>query len=209
MAELRARLTGPGGEFELAEQDVRGTRLPVFVHRRAALRDWLVDSAAYGEREYLVQGERRLTFAAHLDAVGGAGRRPRRRVRRAAGRPRRDPGRELARLGGGLLGRRGALGASPSPATRGGRRARRRTRSSACGRGSSSPTPSGRALLAGVGRAGAATSPTCPPSSPRAGRSRCRTSPPRRGRPRGDHVHQRHDRASQGRGALARATCSR
>jgi acyl-CoA synthetase (AMP-forming)/AMP-acid ligase II len=68
-AHLRARLTGPGGPFELAVERVRGVSLPVFVHRRAALRDWLVDSAAFGEREYLVQGERRLSYAQHLAAV--------------------------------------------------------------------------------------------------------------------------------------------
>jgi acyl-CoA synthetase (AMP-forming)/AMP-acid ligase II len=70
-AELRAQLTGPGGEFELAVDDVRGVPLPVFVHRRAALRDWPVDSAAFGSREYLVHGERRLTYAQHLTAVAG------------------------------------------------------------------------------------------------------------------------------------------
>jgi acyl-CoA synthetase (AMP-forming)/AMP-acid ligase II len=69
-AALRARLTGPGGEFELAVEDVRGVPLPVFVRRRAALRDWLIDSASFGDTEYLVQGDRRLTFAQHLAAVG-------------------------------------------------------------------------------------------------------------------------------------------
>jgi acyl-CoA synthetase (AMP-forming)/AMP-acid ligase II len=70
VAGLRARLTGPGSAFELAVEDVRGVPLPVFVHRRTALRDWLVDSASFGDREYLVQGDRRLTFDQHLAAVG-------------------------------------------------------------------------------------------------------------------------------------------
>jgi acyl-CoA synthetase (AMP-forming)/AMP-acid ligase II len=69
VAGIRARLTGPGGEFELIEQDVRGVRLPVFANRRRALRDWLVDSAACGDREYLAQGDRRLSFADHAAAV--------------------------------------------------------------------------------------------------------------------------------------------
>jgi acyl-CoA synthetase (AMP-forming)/AMP-acid ligase II len=69
VAELRARLTGPGGEFELVHEDVRGAALPVFAHRRRALRDWLVDPAGHGPREFLVQGERRLTFDEHLIAV--------------------------------------------------------------------------------------------------------------------------------------------
>jgi acyl-CoA synthetase (AMP-forming)/AMP-acid ligase II len=69
IAEVRARLTGPGGEFELAVRDVRGVPLPVFVNRRARLRDWLVESAGYGERECLVQGDRRTGFTAHHAAV--------------------------------------------------------------------------------------------------------------------------------------------
>jgi acyl-CoA synthetase (AMP-forming)/AMP-acid ligase II len=69
VAGLRARLTGPGGEFELAEQDVRGVRVPVFVNRRASLRDWLAGSAELGPVEYLVQGDRRLSFADHAAAV--------------------------------------------------------------------------------------------------------------------------------------------
>ncbi len=69
VAAVRARLTGPGGPFELADEDIRGVRLPAFRHRRGSLLDWLADSAAYGEREYLVQGDRRLTYADHLAAV--------------------------------------------------------------------------------------------------------------------------------------------
>ncbi len=69
VAALRERLTGAGGPFELVPAEVGGVELPVFAHRRAALRDWLVDSATFGDREFLVQGDRRLTFAEHLDAV--------------------------------------------------------------------------------------------------------------------------------------------
>jgi acyl-CoA synthetase (AMP-forming)/AMP-acid ligase II len=43
--------------------------VPVFVNRRASLRDWLVDSAEFGPVEYLVQGDRRLSFADHAAAV--------------------------------------------------------------------------------------------------------------------------------------------
>jgi acyl-CoA synthetase (AMP-forming)/AMP-acid ligase II len=68
-AAVRARLTGPGGPFELAVEDVRGGQLPVFRNRHRALRDWLAESAAYAEREYLVQGERRVTYGEHLTAV--------------------------------------------------------------------------------------------------------------------------------------------
>ncbi len=68
-AAARARLTGPGGPFELRPEAIRGVELPAFVHRRAALREWLVESAAFGERDFLVQDGRRLSFAGHAAAV--------------------------------------------------------------------------------------------------------------------------------------------
>jgi acyl-CoA synthetase (AMP-forming)/AMP-acid ligase II len=68
-AALRATLTAPGAPFELRVEDVRGIPLPVWANRRASLLDWLADSAAFGEREYLVQGERRLSYVQHFDAV--------------------------------------------------------------------------------------------------------------------------------------------
>jgi acyl-CoA synthetase (AMP-forming)/AMP-acid ligase II len=68
-ADIRARLTGPGGEFEIVERDVRGQRLEVFANQRTSLRSWLDDSRRYGEREYLVDTQRRITFAQHADEV--------------------------------------------------------------------------------------------------------------------------------------------
>lgn len=69
VASVRAALTGPGGPFEIAEDDVRGERLPAFVRRRRRLDDLLTESARWGDREYLVQGRRRLSFADHLSGV--------------------------------------------------------------------------------------------------------------------------------------------
>ncbi|MDT4920182.1 MAG: steroid-24-oyl-CoA synthetase [Pseudonocardiales bacterium] len=68
-AEVRARLTGPGGPFELTVEDVRDIPMPVWKNRRHSVLDWLDESAALGEREYLVQGDRRLTYAEHRAAV--------------------------------------------------------------------------------------------------------------------------------------------
>jgi acyl-CoA synthetase (AMP-forming)/AMP-acid ligase II len=62
-AGILADLTGPGGEFEIA-----GGR---FVRARGALHEWLAASREYGEREYLVQAEQRLTFASHYGVAGG------------------------------------------------------------------------------------------------------------------------------------------
>ena len=50
---------------------MRGQRLEVFANRHRNLGDWLLESAQYGERECLVQGERRTTFVEHLNLVGG------------------------------------------------------------------------------------------------------------------------------------------
>ena len=68
-ADVRARLTGPGGAFELGVEDVRGIPLPVWKNRRASILEWLEESAAFGDREYLVQGDQRLTYAEHFAAV--------------------------------------------------------------------------------------------------------------------------------------------
>ena len=64
-----AKLTGPGGEFELREEEVLGTRLPVFAGRARSLGEVLARSAAHGDRDYLVTASRRLSFAEHAAAV--------------------------------------------------------------------------------------------------------------------------------------------
>jgi acyl-CoA synthetase (AMP-forming)/AMP-acid ligase II len=69
---VRARLTGPGGPFEIAEEDVLGERMPVFKNRARSLRELLLASALHGEREYLVHGERRVSYGQHLAQVAAA-----------------------------------------------------------------------------------------------------------------------------------------
>lgn len=64
-----AQLTAAGAPFEICVEDVRGRALEVFAHRQRSLRELLVDSQRYGEREYLVAGDRRWTFAEHVAAV--------------------------------------------------------------------------------------------------------------------------------------------
>jgi len=68
-AAARERLTGPGGPFELAAERIGGVELPAFAGRRERLREWLVESGDFGEREFLVQGARRLTYRGHVAAV--------------------------------------------------------------------------------------------------------------------------------------------
>jgi acyl-CoA synthetase (AMP-forming)/AMP-acid ligase II len=68
-ARIRQLLTAPGGLFEVAKEDVRGNRMPVFLHRHRSLQELLARSAKFDERIYLVDGEVRLSFAAHLAMV--------------------------------------------------------------------------------------------------------------------------------------------
>jgi acyl-CoA synthetase (AMP-forming)/AMP-acid ligase II len=68
-AEIRARLTAAGGEFEIVEREVRGQRLEVFANQRTSLRSWLDESRAHREREHLVDQRRRVSFAQHGDEV--------------------------------------------------------------------------------------------------------------------------------------------
>jgi acyl-CoA synthetase (AMP-forming)/AMP-acid ligase II len=69
LAETRARLTGPGGPFEIVEEVVRGLRLPVFANRPTSLRALLLDSSRHGDTEYLVRGNSRVSFAQHARQV--------------------------------------------------------------------------------------------------------------------------------------------
>src|SRR5688572_20522386 len=69
MASGAAGLTAPGGPFEIVEELVLGERMPVFKNRPRSARELLIESAAFGDAEYLVHGQQRLTFRAHLDAV--------------------------------------------------------------------------------------------------------------------------------------------
>jgi acyl-CoA synthetase (AMP-forming)/AMP-acid ligase II len=69
-AGVRAKLTGPGGPFEIVEEEVLGERMRVFKNRARSLRELLAASAAHGDKEYLVHGERRVGYAQHLARVG-------------------------------------------------------------------------------------------------------------------------------------------
>ncbi len=63
LQEITERLTGPGGPFEIVEEDVRGERMSVFKGRTASLRALFEASASHGEKEHIVFGDERLTFA--------------------------------------------------------------------------------------------------------------------------------------------------
>lgn len=69
LAAVVSRLTGPGAPFELVEEEVRGERMPVMRHRGHAVHELLTASLAYGDRDYLVTEDRRLSFREHAEQV--------------------------------------------------------------------------------------------------------------------------------------------
>ncbi len=69
-ARVAAELTGPGGPFEMAVEDVLGAAIPVLRQRKTSLVGVLADSAALGDREYLVTEDRRIGYAEHAASVG-------------------------------------------------------------------------------------------------------------------------------------------
>ncbi len=72
--EVQAQLTGPGGPFEIVEEEVLGERMNVLESRPRSLRQMLEGSVAHGDKEHLVHGERRITFAEHVRLVASTAR---------------------------------------------------------------------------------------------------------------------------------------
>jgi len=73
LREIEARITGPGGPFEIVHEQVRGQRLPVFKNRARSLRALLEASAGHGDRDCVVYGDRRLSFAEHFARASALG----------------------------------------------------------------------------------------------------------------------------------------
>jgi steroid-24-oyl-CoA synthetase len=63
IGELEATLTAPGQPFEVVDTTVRGVPTRVWAHAPASLRAVWDASGAYGERDFLVFEDERLTFA--------------------------------------------------------------------------------------------------------------------------------------------------
>lgn len=72
--EVEAQLLGPGGPFEVVPEVVLGERMHVFGQRAPSLRALVERSAGFGDAEYVVFGERRITFAEHARAVASVAR---------------------------------------------------------------------------------------------------------------------------------------
>lgn len=58
-----AELTAPGAQFEVAEIPVRGNMIRMYKNAPPSVRDLWLMTAAYGEREYLVYENDRITYA--------------------------------------------------------------------------------------------------------------------------------------------------
>ncbi len=69
LIQVASKLTGPGGRFEVVEEDVRGNRMPVIRNRDRKVGDLVAASRAWGDRDYLITLDRRMSFAEHADAV--------------------------------------------------------------------------------------------------------------------------------------------
>jgi long-chain acyl-CoA synthetase len=72
--ELVARLTAPGQEFELVETEVGGVPMRVYARGPATLRELVLATEGFGDRDYLVYEDTRVTFAEHLRLVVGLAR---------------------------------------------------------------------------------------------------------------------------------------
>lgn len=66
---IRAQLTGPGGAFEVVRETVDGHELKVFKDRFPNLRLVAQIAAAHGDKEFIVHGDRRITFTEFISAA--------------------------------------------------------------------------------------------------------------------------------------------
>ncbi|HZJ27026.1 MAG TPA: class I adenylate-forming enzyme family protein [Acidimicrobiia bacterium] len=64
-----AELTGPGGPFEIVTEDVVGQPLFVYRERIRSLRELIERNEARADEEFLIQGERRLSYGDHNTLV--------------------------------------------------------------------------------------------------------------------------------------------
>ncbi len=70
--DVLAMLTGPGGPFEVVTEEVRGIPTKVYKSRMKRLRDIFQNSKGQGDKVFLVQGDRRITFAQHYAMAASA-----------------------------------------------------------------------------------------------------------------------------------------
>jgi long-chain acyl-CoA synthetase len=64
-APTLAQLLGPGGQYEIVTEDVLGVPLQVYKNRFRSMRDIIAIGDARSDSDWLVQGDRRVTFGEH------------------------------------------------------------------------------------------------------------------------------------------------
>ena len=67
-------LFGPGGPFELVEEEVLGEKMEVIRGRPRSLREVLTNASGFGDAEYIVHDELRLSYREHEARVGSVAR---------------------------------------------------------------------------------------------------------------------------------------
>jgi steroid-24-oyl-CoA synthetase len=72
--EVVAQLTGAGGLFEIVTEPVRGLPMKNFKNREKSLREKVANTGLRGDAVFMVQGDRRISYAEHTRLVWGASR---------------------------------------------------------------------------------------------------------------------------------------
>jgi long-chain acyl-CoA synthetase len=72
--EAVAQLIAPGALFEIVIEPVRGLPMKNFKHREKSLREKVANAGLRGDTVFMVQGDRRISYAEHARLVFGAAR---------------------------------------------------------------------------------------------------------------------------------------
>ncbi len=67
--EIETQLCGSGSYFEQGEEEVLGESMLVFKNRVSSLRELIASSAGFGDAEYIVYEDRRISYSTHFQAV--------------------------------------------------------------------------------------------------------------------------------------------
>ncbi len=73
--DIRAQLTGPGGPFEVVEEDVDGDTMLVYKDRFDDLRVVAAFGQAHGDKVFIVRGDERITYAEFMRNANSVSRR--------------------------------------------------------------------------------------------------------------------------------------
>jgi long-chain acyl-CoA synthetase len=72
--DLLKGLTSPGAPFEIVTETIRGRPTRIWKHREQSMREKVANAAARGSTDFLVQGDRRISYGEFAERVWGAAR---------------------------------------------------------------------------------------------------------------------------------------